>query len=288
MAVLGIAEFAFGTDLTKYVTVPGLATHLQVTDLMTRFGLTRANSTAAQPLELSAVLAISLPLAIHQARYATERLRRRRWLQAGIIAAAIPMAVSRSALIALAVMAVLLVPTWPVRERRWAYTGLGACAACLWLIAPKFVATFGKVFGQLGSDTSTTSRADALSLAGPLIGAHPWLGIGLATFSPQQAFFVDDQFVTSLIETGVIGLLAVLSVFVAGWYVARKLRAKALPQRTRDLGQTLFAAVSVAAIFFASFDVLSFSIASNLFFLIVGCAGAAYRLTTRRLLTSPV
>lgn len=283
MAALGIAEFALGTDLTKYVTIPGLSTHLQVTDLMTRFGLTRANSTAAQPLELSAVLAISLPLAIHQARYATERLRRRCWLQAGVIAAAIPMAVSRSALIALAVMAVLLIPTWPVRQRRWAYTGLGACAAGLWLITPGFVATFGKIFGQLGSDTSATSRADALSLAGPLIGAHPWFGVGLATFDPQQAFFVDDQFVTSLIETGVVGLMAVLTVFVAGWYVARKLRAKAVPQRTRDLGQALFAAIAAAAIFFASFDVLSFSIASNLFFLIIGCAGAAYRLyATRR------
>jgi O-antigen ligase len=152
----------------------------------------------------------------------------------------------------------------------------------LLLITPSFIAIFGKVFGELGSDTSTTSRSDALSLAGPLIGAHPWFGAGLATFNPQLTFFVDDQFVTSLIETGVVGLLAVLSVFVAGWYVARKLRARPLPQRTRDLGHALFAAIAVAAIFFASFDVLSFSIASNLFFLIVGCAGAAYRLSAVR------
>ena len=210
MAALGIAEFATGTDLTKYVAIPGLTTHLQVTDLMTRFGLTRANSTAAQPLELSAVLAMSLPLAIHQARYATDRLRRRRWMQAAIIAAAIPMAVSRSALIALAVMAVLLVPTWPARQRRWVYAGLGGLRGRPLLITPSFLAIFGKVFGELGTDTSTTSRTDALSLAGPLIGAHPWFGVGLATFNPQQAFYVDDQFVTSLIETGVIGLLAVL------------------------------------------------------------------------------
>ena len=88
--------------------------------------------------------------------------------------------------------------------------------------------------------------------------------------------------VTTLIETGAVGLLAVLAVFAAGWYLARKLRARKLPQRTRDLGQALFAAITVAAIFFASFDVLSFSIASNLFFLIVGCAGAAYRLSAAR------
>src|SRR5712691_412477 len=282
MAVLGIAEFATGTDLTKYVSIPGLVTHLQVTDLMTRFGLARANSTAAQPLELSAVLAISLPLAIHQARYATARLRRRRWLQAAVIAAGIPMAISRSALFALAVMAILLVPTWPARQRRRVYAGLAACVAGLCLIAPGFLATFGKAFGQLGTDTSTTSRADALSLAGPLIGAHPWFGVGLATFDPQHAFFVDDQFVTSLIETGVIGLLALLSVFAAGWYVARRMRAAKFGQRTRDLGQSLLASIAVAVVFFTSFDVLSFSIASSLFFLIIGCAGAAWRLTGAR------
>ncbi len=282
MAALGIAEFATGTDLTKYVTIPGLVNHLQVTDLMTRFGLARANSTAAQPLELSAVLAISLPLAIHQARYATARLRRRRWLQAAVIAVGIPMAISRSALVAMAVMAILLVPTWPARQRRVVYAGLAACAVGLLVIAPGFIAKFGKAFGQLGTDTSTTSRTDALSLAGPLIGTHPWFGLGLATFDPQHAFFVDDQLVTSLIETGVVGLLALLSVFAAGWYVARRMRAARVGQRTRDLGQSLFASITVALIFFASFDVLSFSIASSLFFLITGCAGAAWRLSARR------
>jgi O-antigen ligase len=282
MAVLGIAEFASGTDLTKFVSIPGLATHFQATDLLTRYGLARANSTAAQPLELSAVLAMSLPLAIHQARYAAERLRRRRWLQAAIISVGIPMAVSRSALIALAVMAILLVPTWSIRQRRRVYLGLAACAVGLWLLTPGLLASFGKAFGQLGTDTSTTSRADALSLAGPLITAHPWFGVGLATFDPQHAFFVDDQFVTSLIETGVIGLLAVLGIFVAGWYVGRKLRAATIPQRTRDLGQSLIASIAVAAVFFASFDVLSFSIASSLFFLIVGCTGAAWRLSGTR------
>ncbi|HXS65760.1 MAG TPA: O-antigen ligase family protein [Streptosporangiaceae bacterium] len=283
MAVLGIAEFLTGTDLTKYVAIPGLVTHFQVTDLMTRFGLARANSTASQPLELSASLAMSLPLAIHQARHSITRLRRRRWLQVAVIAAAIPMAVSRTALIALGVMAILLVPTWPARQRRRVYVGLAGCAAGLLLIAPSFIGSFGKSFGQLGTDTSTTSRTDALSLAGPLIGAHPWFGIGLSTFNPQHAFFVDDQFVTSLIETGFIGLLALLSIFAAAWYAARRMRtARRISHRARDLAQSLVASIAVAVIFFASFDVLSFSIASSLFFLIVGVTGAAYRLSGAR------
>ena len=282
MAAIGVAEFATGTDLTKYVTIPGLTQHLQVTDLMTRAGLVRANSTAAQPLEFSAVLTMTLPLAIHKARFAVGRWQRRRsWLQVALIGGTIPMAVSRSGLLGLVVIALLLIPTWPASQRRRAYLALLAVPAALWLVAPTLLGHFVTTFGQLGTDTSTTSRASALSLAGSLIGAHPWLGRGLATFNPQQFFFVDDQFVTSMIETGVVGLLALVAVFVAAWYVTRGLRRTATDPATEDLARCLMASLAVAAVFFGTFDVLSFSIASGLFFLLVGCAGAAWRLAGR-------
>jgi O-antigen ligase len=279
MAAVGIAEFATGTDLTKYVTIPGLTVHQQATDLMTRAGLIRANSTAAQPLEFSAVLTMSLPLAIHQARYATRPGRRLGdWLQVALIAATIPMAVSRSAIVALVIIGIMLVPSWPRPQRRRAYLALVAGPVGLWLLAPALLSSFTMTFSQLGSDTSTTSRADALSLAAPVIAAHPWFGQGLATFDPQTYFYVDDQFVTSLIETGTIGLLALLAVFACGWYVTRRLRIAAPDPETKDLARCLAASLAVAVACFATFDVLSFSIASGLFFLIVGSAGAAWRL----------
>jgi O-antigen ligase len=290
MAAVGLAEFATGIDLTKYVAVPGLIVHQQPTDLMTRAGLIRANSTAAQPLEFSAVLTMSLPLAIHQARYATRtRQRIGAWLQVALIAATIPMAVSRSAIVALAIIGIMLIPTWPRPQRRRAYLTLLACPVGLWLIAPTLLNSFAMTFSQLGTDTSTTSRTDALSLAAPIIAAHPWFGQGLATFDPQLSFFVDDQFVTSLIETGTIGLLALLGVFACGWYVTRRLRIGAADPETKDLARCLAASLAVSVTCFATFDVLSFSIASGLFFLIVGCAGAAWRLAggDRRLSRSP-
>jgi O-antigen ligase/polysaccharide polymerase Wzy-like membrane protein len=279
MAAIGIAEFATGIDVTKFVLIPGLIVHQQPTDLLTRAGLIRANSTAAQPLEFSAVLTMSLPLALHQARYSTRpRQRLGNWLQVALIAATIPMAVSRSAIVALAIIAVMLIPTWPVAQRRRVYLLLAACPLGLWLIAPAWLTNFAGIFGQLGTDTSTTSRADALSLAAPIIAAHPWFGQGLATFDPQTSFFVDDQFITSLIETGVVGLLAVVALFATGWYLTHRLRIAALDPKTKDLARCLAACLAVGLTCFATFDVLSFSIASGLFFLLVGCAGAAWRL----------
>jgi polysaccharide biosynthesis protein PslJ len=263
MAVLGMIEFFTGIVLTNYISIPGLALHDQVTDLMTRAGLVRANATAAQPLEFAAVMAMSLPLAVHQARFAAGGLRLRRWLQVALIAGAIPMAVSRSAILGLVVIAVVLVP-WPV---------------LVWLIRPGILAGFGAIFSQLGSDTSSTSRTGALTSAVPIIAQHPWLGQGLSTFFPQSFFFVDDQYLTSLIETGVIGLLAVLALFATGLFAARSARRHCADPAARDLAQCLTAVVVVAALAFATFDVLSFSIASGLYFLLLGCTGAAWRLT---------
>ncbi len=280
MAALGIAEFATRANLTNFIAIPGLSVHHQATNLMVRAGLIRANSTAAQPLEFSAVLAMCVPLAIHQARHADPALRLRRWLQVALIAATIPLAVSRSAMLGLLVVAVVLIPTWPPRQRWRACLAVLGCPAGLWLIDPGLLASFTGVFGALGSDTSTASRASALSMASPLIGAHPWFGAGLATFDPQTYFFVDDQFITSLIETGVAGLLALLAVFACGWLLTRRTRKVTADQRARDLAWSLTASIAVATVSFASFDVLSFSIASSVFFLIIGCAGAAWRLAS--------
>lgn len=278
MAVLGMIEFFTGIVLTNYIAIPGLAVHEQVTDLMTRAGLVRANATAAQPLEFAAVLAMSLPLAIHQARFAVRGFRLRRWLQVALITGAIPMAVSRTAILGLVVIAVVLVPTWTRRERRCAYLVMLGWPVMVWLIRPGILASFGTIFSELGKDTSTTSRTGALAAAVPMITQHPWFGQGLQTFFPQTLFFVDDQYLTSLIETGVFGLLALLALFATGWHAARSVRLSAADQATRDLARCLTAVMAVAVLSFATFDVLSFSIASGLYFLQLGCIGAAWRL----------
>jgi O-antigen ligase len=298
MAALGILEFATGSDLTKYVVIPGLTVHEQFTNLMSRDGLARVIATTAQPLELSAVLAMSLPLAIHQARNAPSAVRFRRWLQVAAIAVALPMTVSRSSIFGLVVAAIVLVPTWPKRDRRRAYLALLASPVLVWLLSPGLLGDFGALFGQIGTDSSSTSRTGAYSGALPYITHHPWLGQGFQTFFPQIYFFVDNQYLTSLIETGAVGVVALLTLFVTGWRSARIARIAAADAQTRDLAQCLAASVAVAAVSFATFDGLEFSIAPGLCFLLLGCVGATWRLAgaqqqrrspagLRRLRTSP-
>ena len=278
MAALGAIEFGTGTDLTKYIVIPGLSAHQQATDLMSRAGLVRVTATTSQPLEFSAVLAMSLPIALHQARFAPAALRVRRWLQVALIAVVVPLTGSRSAFFGLVVICIALLPTWHRRERHGAYAVALAAPVLAWLVKPSLVSSFTALFSRLGTDQSSLSRADAYSEAGPYIAAHPWLGQGFQTFFPQTYFFVDNQYLTSLVETGALGLLALVACLATGWFTARGARAAATDPQARDLGQCLAASIAVAAVCFASFDALSFSIASGLFFLLLGCAGAAWRL----------
>ena len=137
--------------------------------------------------------------------------------------------------------------------------------------------TISGLFLNVSSDTSTTSRTGAFSLAAPLISSHPWFGIGFGTFMPQTYFFTDDQYLGTLIETGIFGLAALLTLFATDWCVARGARRISTDLEMRHLGQCLAASAATAAVTFATFDAFSFVMAAGMTFLLLGCAGALWR-----------
>jgi hypothetical protein len=287
MSVLAIVQFASGLDAAKYIQIPGLTTQTPFTDLLTRNNLNRPSATALDPIELACVLATCLPIALHRARFAPPGERLKRWLQVGLIAAAIPMTVSRTGIVALAVMALVLLPTWPKADRRVAYVAGVIGVGVMYATIPGLLGEFRSLFGQVGSDTSSTSRTGAFSRAVPFVTQHPWLGRGFGTFLPATYFFTDDQYLLSFIEIGVIGLAALLGLFITGWMCARNARRLSASLKTRDLAQALAAAVAVPTVAFATFDALSFAMAASLTFLVIGCTGALWRLARAGAAVSP-
>jgi O-antigen ligase len=280
MATIGIAQFFTGLDITKYISIPGFANVISYgAGVVGRGGLNRPASTAAHPLEFAAVLAMALPLAIHQARFAPSGRRLRRWLEVGLIGTALPMTVSRSAILGIIVVAIVLLPTWSKLERRVAYVVIFIFTAAAFVIIHGLIGTFIGLFSNnAAAAASTQSRTDAFASAAPFIAQHPWFGLGLGTFPPQVYFFTDDQYLNSIIVTGIVGLLALLALFVTGWVIARSTRRMAADAETRDLAQCLAASIAVAAVSFATYDALSFTISAGLTFLLLGCIGALWRL----------
>jgi O-antigen ligase len=277
IAALGMAQFFTGLNATKYIKVPGLSALTSANDLLSRGSFNRPSATASHPLELATVLVMALPLALHQARFAPPGERLRRWGQVAVIGLTAPMTVSRSAILGLIVIGLVLLPTWPKRDRRVSYVTIIFASVMMWLTVHGLVGTMKELFLNIGSDSSSSSRSNAFTAAGIYVSHNPWFGRGLGTFLPQTYFYIDDQYLTSLIETGILGLLALLAVFITGWYCARSGRRAAVDLASRDLGQCLAAGIAAAAVSFFTYDALSFSMASGLTFLLAGCCGAYRR-----------
>jgi hypothetical protein len=286
MATIAIAQFFTGLNVAAYVTIPGLTANVPYTALADRDSLNRPSATALDPIELAAVLVVTLPIAIHRARFAPPGRRLRRWLQVGVITAAIPLTLSRTAFTALAAVALVLLPTWPRTDRWVAYVcgffGLAAASA-----VPSLLGTISSLFLNIGGDSSTLSRTSAFTLGGPFISQNPWLGFGFNSFFPQIYFFTDDEYLNFLISAGAVGLIALIALFLTGWFTVRSARRRISDVQTRDLAQTLAASTAAVIVSFTSLDTFSFPIISGMTFITLGCIGALWRLTREPILGDP-
>ena len=125
IAALGMVQFFASINAAQYIKIPGLTALVPASDLLSRGEFNRPSATASHPIEFGAVLAIALPLAIHQARFAPPGKALQRWLQVAVIESdTAPMTVSRSALLGLAVAAVVILRLGRgviVGSRMWRY-----------------------------------------------------------------------------------------------------------------------------------------------------------------------
>ena len=279
VTLIGDLQFFSGKNLATYIKIPGLVVHNPYSNLV-RGAYNRPQATAAHPLEFAFVLAAVLPIAIHRARHAPEDRRWVRWGQVAVIALTLVLSISRSAILALAVIAIVIMPVWSRRERRITL-GLAAlaCAAIL-IAAPGVLAQAGHLIMGIGTDASTTSRTGAYSRAAPLISQHPLLGRGFGTFEPLVYFYTDNQYINSAIEVGLVGLVVIVALLITGWVTARQTRRVSSDPEIRHLAQCMAASVAVIMCDSASFDSLHYEMATGIIFLILGGIGALYRLAS--------
>jgi O-antigen ligase len=281
MATLGIVQFFTGLNPAKYIIIPGLAAHQAYTDIATRGSFNRPSATAIHPLEFGFVLVTVLPIAIHRARYAPQDRKLLRWIQVLLIATTLPMTVSRSAILGFVIAMILILPMWPVRDRLITLGIIAVAVAGIQVVIPGMIRALSNLFSAIGSDSSSVSRTAAFSNASPLIGQHPWFGMGFGVFMPNIYFFTDDQYLNTVIEIGFAGLAALLALFVTGWILARRARRASPDPEIRHLAQCMAASSAVMLVGYGTFDVLYFPMAAGLTFLMFGCIGALWRLTTQ-------
>lgn len=277
IAVLGLLQFTFHSSLIGWFALPGLETDGPAS-LTGRSGFTRAMATAVHPLEFGVVATMCLPFAVvlalrDRGRPALARL----WPLASLIGV-LSISLSRSAIIGLAATVLVLAMGWGWRARGIAALAGSAVLVAVYLLVPGMASTVLSLFGGIGRDDSTVSRLEAQEVVFWVAGQNSPFGRGLGTFVPEY-YIVDNQWLLSLVETGVVGLLALLSLLVGGIWHALSGRRRHTDPLLRDLGQACAAAVIGCALIMAFFDGLSFPMVGGTLFLVLGILSAYARLS---------
>jgi O-antigen ligase len=283
LAGAGILQFYTGIDVAKYLRLPGLSLAIPPTDefaLQERAGLRRVVATTSHPIEFGVVLAIVLPIALHLALTAAEDERRVRWFTAGVIGFAIPLSLARSAILGLTCGVFMLWCGWTWPRKKQALKAAVIYLLLMRLLVDGLLGTIRGMFLNMFNDPSYTGRTMDYALVGEMFGQKPWLGHGLGTFDPNIYFFLDNQYLGTLIETGLIGLAAMSLLFLVGLFTARSVYRMCRPAgltRLGDLGRALAASMLVVITSFITFDALAFRMVAGLLFVVLGIIGAAWR-----------
>ena len=145
--------------------------------------------------------------------------------------------------------------------------------------APGLISTLGSFFGAGTSDLSVATRVSDYPLVERLVHEAPWFGHGGGTYIPDNVFdILDNQYLKSAIELGLVGLVALAAFFLVPVVVALVARRRSGDPELRLLCAALSGAALAAAVCSFTFDSLSFPMFANVHALVIGLIGAGWRL----------
>jgi O-antigen ligase len=275
LAAIGILQYTVGFDLASRLRPPGLAVEGSGAFVYTRGGLARVAGTARHPIEFGIACAMILPVAAHLSWFApTPRGRLGAKIAATLLAIAIPMALSRSAVLGVLAAALVVTVGWQlVKLVKVVVAGSIVAWVTSWM-APGVLPALESLFLSDAADPSDAARERSRQEALTLIRERPLFGRGVGTL---QGIIVDNQYLATLVESGVFGLLAVALLLNGAILAARRSRV-ADDERSRDLA---FTVISVVAAFLAGslgLATLIYPLPAGLLFVTAGLAGAAHRI----------
>jgi hypothetical protein len=279
MAAVGTVQSLFRFNPVDYIRIPGLQINASLIGIGDRQTVARVAGTAAHYIEFGVVLAMVMPITIHYAMQASGRAQQiRRWGLTLLIASGVPFSISRSAVVTLAVGMVILALSWTWRTRILALVCGVVTTGIFYVLRPKIITTLRSLFRNAKNDPSVQSRLRDYPIIEGYFADRPWLGRGLGTFLPKKYIQLDNQFLATLVTSGLMGLAVLFVLFVGGYFVARSIRHHASDESGRHLGQVLAASLIAALVASGTFDSMAFPTFAGVVFLLVGTAGALFRL----------
>lgn len=286
VALLGVAQFVTGRTFVDRISIPGLTANSEFELEGRGAGLVRVVGTSTHALEFGVVLTTILPLAIHYALHAGGRSKAARGWPLLAIAAAIPLSISRSAILLSVVVLALVLPTLARAVQVRAIVLLAVLGAVMYVAIPGLAGTFRGLFTGVSEDTSTQSRTGSYGYAFDFVRERPLFGRGLRTFLPDYRI-LDNQYLNILIEMGVVGLVATLVLFVLAIATGFAVRRTSHDEELRSLGVALAAAIAAGAMSLTFYDGLAFPMAAGTMFVCIGAMCSLRRIVADELQVEP-
>jgi O-antigen ligase len=279
MALVGVPQFVTGLDIAKSIKVPGLHPNTDIEPWGQRGHFRRVQSTSSHPIEFGVVLALAFPIALHYAMTSPKR-QRKWWIGCTIVCAfGVAMSLSRSGFVALIAASIMMFASWSWRLRGRALTVAVGFLAITRLTIHGLVGTLIALFTHISQDPSTTGRTARYGIAGHYVKLAPWTGRGFFTFIPSLYMIFDNQYLLTVVEMGFVGLVALLAMLFIGIFTARGARRLTSDPDLKNLAQTLAACILAGLLTLATFDALSFPMATAVLFFLLGASGALWRLS---------
>jgi polysaccharide biosynthesis protein PslJ len=258
----------------------------EIADSGTRGGALRANGSAQGAIPLGGALVLLIPVGV----YLAKRVSPRWWFAVGLLALGALSTRSRTGVVMMAVLVLAFLWLRPKQTRRFIVPALVPAVVIVHFALPGTIGTLQSSFfpeeGLIAQQSKNAGSRGSGRIAdlGPALdewARQPVLGQGYATrltgrehrYTNRSAQILDNQWLKSLLETGVAGVIGWI------WLYARVVRrtGKRAKKDTSDYGW-LLAAISGSVLAFAVgsyfYDAFSFIQVTFLFYVLMGLGAA--------------
>lgn len=259
-ASFAIVRLVIGLDLSPMFILPGLKSSdfVLVTNLA-REGVERPQGSAGHPLELAGVLTVVIPLCVGVAMCARTRGERVwPWLTcAGLMMCGALGTVSRSVIVGLAAAVIVMAWRWPIQRLVAIVVAAAAAIGAALLLELHVVAAMLQAFANVSKDSSIASRELGAAYVTDHYRDHLWLGQGAGMYPAYDQPVLDNQYLSRLMETGVLGLGTFVVFLGVAFVLALKTSASRDPV-IAELGGAVSGSLAALVVISTILDVSGF------------------------------
>jgi hypothetical protein len=279
---VSVLQFWLSFDLSQYLReIPGFVVNHANPAIWARGSLNRVQGTGITPIEFGVVMGMLTPLAVWLGLHDRDKSNFKRWAPLGLIVLGVATSVSRSAILSVVVAFAVLVVLLPPIPRLAALCVVPVAVAGLFVSAHGLMGTFASFFSasKTANDDSIYYRTHDYPVAEQEWQEAPVFGHGPGTWIPAQPIDIfDNEYLNSLVELGLLGVIALLAFVLVPAIVALTARRRSTDPELRLLCAALAGAGFAAAAGSVTFDSMSFPLFVNVYALLVGLAGACWHL----------